>query len=228
MFELLAGMNQDDSSQYIYDFDFSKQALGDKTIINHGTGPQLTRFYGPNGATTEHGVVDLPGYGRAFYFNGLMWFGLKENTTGNLFAGNFEITAEFKSVTTKNETLFATGCYSSRYILDGVLLYLNGNLGTYVQLFVNTPGKQPSFTRYVNSRAQPASKADSITVRKALTSVQITDSSGITTTTNARDAPAQDTAVSVGGGIEGLYQGTPDNWSFCFNGWLKRLTVKKL
>lgn len=228
MFESIIMAGNASKKEPLFDFDPSRQALGDKNLINYGTSSEiLDRKYHADGESLEHGVVDVPGYGRAFYFNSKVWFGKNKDLTGNLYAGDFEIVVDFmterRGVT---ETLFATGGYADTVeISSGIQIYLDTTPQTYAKLFVTRTG---TTGWHFLQATQPADLKDIITFKKSGTSVTASNNYASNTTGLVSNIPDKDTVFAVGTGAETVKLGYNKYPQYNFKGWLRRLTITKL
>lgn len=221
-----------DENAYLIFMDAERGQVGDTHFTNYGTVKDIVKYYeAANAVTPNHGIQNVPGYGKAYYFNGGVYFGKNAwDALGNILASNFEIIIDFKAeVRGRVDTLVATGGYAdnqSNY--SGMSLYLNGEVARYGQLFANN-ALLPRFERYYNNAPQPASLEDKFTITKVAgpTRVAFKDSVG-TTYTNIAVTPNRDTCFSLGAGAEAVTFGASRYPQYNFRGWIKSIKIRKV
>lgn len=148
----------------LVDIDFSNAVLGSTEIIDKGTlGAKYTRAR--IGGTAGDGVVDVPGKGRAYYFDGLTKF--TADVIPVIYNKVFKMTAEIMASPAKSGTIVGSGAYPDAVNRrSGFALHAGQYPTAYIQYFmVDAPG---NYQRVLLDGAIPANAIDKIVVNRYL------------------------------------------------------------
>ena len=147
----------------LVDINFSDAELGSTAIIDKGSlGAKYTRAR--TGGTSGDGVVDVPGKGRAYYFDG--WTKFTADVIPVIYNKVFRITAEVMA-TAKSGSVAGTGAYpDANGRRSGWALHFGQYPSAYVQYFmVDASG---NFQRVLLDGAIPANVIDKLIVNRYL------------------------------------------------------------
>lgn len=118
---------------WIVDIDFSRQEIGDQFITNFGSlDLGLVKGSKLDGLTAPHGVEDVPGFGRAFLFNGNVWFLNPNNIIPNYVEREIILEIDYKANQDKLNTVpMSTGGYDRHYLPFITGFFIRTNYGGY-------------------------------------------------------------------------------------------------
>lgn len=148
-------------SKLLVDIDFTAASVGDRVINDRGSyGASYTRSV--MGGSPTDGVVDVPGKGKAYYFDGGTKFTADRFPT--IYDKPYRITAAIMAGA-KSGTIAASGAYPDAVGLrSGYALHSGQYANAYVQHFIAGPGG--AYNRILLDGYVPANAIDNIVVTR--------------------------------------------------------------
>lgn len=148
-------------SKLLVDIDFTNAQLGDKIITDRGSyGARYTRS--DMGGPSSDGVVDVPGKGRAYYFDGGTKF--TADKVPAIYDKPYRITAAIMTGQ-KTGSIVASGAYPDAVGLrSGYALHSGQYPQAYIQHFIVNAGG--AYNRILLDGYVPANAIDNIVVTR--------------------------------------------------------------
>lgn len=200
--------------------DFASLPVGTKTLQDKGSNQLVftTRGDAAAAAAAGFGVVDVPGVGRCFQFNGVNYFYIANNPLKNFSYGSYDIEIGYVKPSTAVGVMFSTGTSNAAGDVPGTTVVMDINTASYIRHFQN----RGSGVFQNNTLPEPNSlQFTEILIQKRKTGTVVTDkTSGVTKSFPFFAVNAvSDTNLTVGG---------HSNSTSILNGYMKYLRIKKV